>query len=317
MRIVFIGTSEFAVPILQTIKEQTDWNVVLVVTEPAKPAGRKQKIVESPVCVYAKSAGLKIITPPSLKSAEVADEIKSVQPDVMIVAAYGKIIPPEVFNLPPHKTINVHPSLLPKLRGPSPIQTALLEGLKETGVSLMIIDEQVDHGPILSQDGFPIVSDDTYLILEKNLSQLGADMLIRDLPQHISGELKPQEQNHDQTTFTQKISKEYGRTDWQKMSSDDVHNLWRAYIKWPGIHTFFRNGTGKNIRLKLIELEKWPTPDVGQRLPGEAFVSDHNLYITCRKGAVKITKLQPESSKILTAKEFLNGHHEITGQVLY
>src|SRR3989338_11236367 len=156
MKIIFFGTSEFAVPILKSITEKTDWLVACVVSEPAKPAGRHYQETEPPVTLWAKEAGCEVFTPASLAGIDVLAKIESAEPDLIILAAYGRIIPKNIFNLPKFKTINVHPSLLPKLRGPSPIQAALLAGRKETGVSLMLMDEKIDHGPIISQRGCAI-----------------------------------------------------------------------------------------------------------------------------------------------------------------
>lgn len=314
MKIIFTGTSEFAANILKSIKKETDWDIALVISEPAKPAGRKNQLAHSPVTQSVQGLNLKLITPKSIKDCD--DEIRSINPDIMIVVAYGQILPYDIFDLPKHKTVNVHPSLLPKLRGPSPIQTALTQGLKETGVSLMLIDEQIDHGPIISQEPLAIGGNDTYLTLESKLADLGSQMLIRYLPQCVSGSLKPQPQNHGKATFTKFIKKEDGQINWPKMSAGEVHNLWRAHIKWPGVFTFFKNKNGQNARLKLIQIEKYPTPGVGHN-PGEMFTdSSKNLYIACRDGAVKIIQLQPENSKILTAREFLNGYGYLIGQIL-
>ena len=142
-------------------------------------------------------------------------------------------------------------------------------------------------------------------------------MIIRDLAKYVLGEIKPQEQNHTEATFTHLIKKENGHVDWQKMSAVEVYNLWRAYIKWPGIYTFFKNKSGASVRLKLIAIEKCATSDVAQKSAGEVFLDESkNLLIACSPGAVKITKLQPEGSKVLTVQEFLNGYNCIVGQTL-
>lgn len=338
MKIVFCGTSEFAVPILKVIKKQTDWDVALIVSEPAKPAGRKNQLAHSPVAQAAQELNLNLITPKSIKDA--GGGIKNTNPDIMIVVAYGQILPKNIFDLPKYRTVNVHPSLLPKLRGPSPIQTALAQGLTETGVSLMLIDEKLDHGPIISQESFLVGESENYTTLEYQLAQIGASMIVRDLPQYVSGELKPKPQDDAQATHTKLIKKEDGRIDWQKMSAENIHNLWRAYIKWPGIFIFFKNKNGQSVRLKLIEIdpvrsrhakgtattasgqsasngvEKCPTPGVGHNT-GEIFGdSSKNIYIACRQGALKIIRLQPENSKILTAREFLNGYGYLIGLTL-
>ncbi|MFY9493456.1 MAG: methionyl-tRNA formyltransferase [Minisyncoccia bacterium] len=318
MRIVFAGTGEFAVPILKTIASQTDWDIILIVSEPAKPAGRRQKLTDSAVAQAARELNLKTTTPAAIK--DIKSDLAALNPDVMVVVAYSQILPLEVINIPKFGTVNVHPSLLPKLRGPSPIQATLVQGLTETGVSLMVIDEKVDHGPVISQKAFLVGADETYLTLEPKLAAIGAEMIIHDLPEYVSGQIKPHEQNHTEATFTKLIKKENGRVDWQKMSAEEVYNLWRAYLKWPGVYTFFKNKSGASIRLKLIQIEKCGTSDVQhirQKQPGEIFTDlSKNLLIACASGAVKITKLQPEGSKILTSAEFLNGYNCIVGQTL-
>lgn len=328
MRIIFFGTSEFAVPILRILVQHHE--VVLVVAEKAKAVGRKKIITSSPVERLAQGLNLKIITPESIKSPLAMAEILSHQPDINIVVAYGKIIPPEIFNLSPHKTINIHPSLLPKLRGPSPIQTALRLGLKETGVSLIVMDDEIDHGPVVSQETIAIDRDDNYFDLESKLSELAAKMLIRDLSRYAKGELKPQEQNHSQAIFTKMIKKEDGRVDWSK-SADEIYNQWCAFIKWPGIYTFFTHSTSSGlafwrsdlqkeigsplIRLKLISIEK--TNHEYKYSPGTVFLSENNeLLIACSNGAIQPLRLQPESKKILSTEEFLNGYGKIIGQRL-
>lgn len=315
MKIIFTGTSEFAALILKTILEQTDWSVALAVAEPAKPQGRKNQPVPSPVAQAARELKLNFAAPESIKN--ISGDIAQIKPDVMIVAAYGQILPPEIINIPKFKTVNIHPSLLPSHRGPSPIQSALAQGLTETGVSLMLIDEQIDHGPVISQEKFLIDEDDTYLTLEPKLAGLGSKMLIRDLPRYVSGDLNPKPQNHSEASFTKLIKKEDGRINWQEMSAEEIYNLWRAYIKWPGIFTFFKNKSSQPIRLKLTQIEICPTSDVGHigHGPGEIFTdSSKNLYIACLEGVIKITRLQPENSKVFSPVEFLNGYGYVIGQ---
>ncbi len=313
MKIVFTGTSEFAVPILKAIKSQTDWDVALVISEPAKPSGRKNQSSVSPVAQTAKELNLKLATPVSI--ADIKSDITALKPDVMIVVAYGQILPREVLEIPKFKTINIHPSLLPKLRGASPIQTTLMQGLTETGVSLMVIDEKVDHGPIISQEVFLIDQSENYLTLEFRLSHIGASMLVRDLPKYISGKLKSQEQNHAEATFTKLIKKDDGLIDWSK-SPQDIYNQWRAYLKWPGVYTFFKDKSGANMRLKLIQIEKCVISDIAHR-SGEVFTDESkNLCIACHEGTIKLIRVQPENSKTLTAGEFLNGYTYIVGQNL-
>ncbi len=306
MRIIFCGTSEFAVPILKKIKTKTNWDIALVVSEPAKPAGRQNLLSDSPMAQTAKELKLKLVTPKSIK--DITSDIADIKPDIAIVVAYGQILPEDIIKIPKFKTVNIHPSLLPKLRGPSPIQTALAQGLTETGVSLMLIDKKIDHGPVILQESFLIGENENYLTLEYQLAQIGAAMLIRDLPKYILGKIKPQEQNHSEATFTKLIKKGDGQIDWQKMMAEEIYNLWRAYIKWPGIHTFFKDRSGKSVRLKLIEIQP-ATSEVASAKAGQIFTDGlKNLYFGCRTGAIKLIRLQPENSKILSDEEFLNGY---------
>ncbi len=312
MKLIFFGTSEFAVPILQAIRNMPDWNILLVVSEPAKPQGRRQEIIDTPVARYSKETGLNLATPDDLSKVNWA-EYKA---DVAVVVSYGRILSKEIISLPVFGMVNIHPSLLPKLRGASPIQSVLAQGLSETGVTLMVIDEKMDHGPILSQEVFSVGADDTYLTLEPKLAELGAKIIIRDLPKYVLGEIKPREQNHSQATFTKLIKKENGLIDWSK-PAEDIYNQWRAYLKWPGVYTFFKNKFVKQTRLKLIKIEKCPTPRVGHK-PGEVFIDESkNLCVACHTGAIKIIKLQPEGSKILTAQEFLNGYGYVLNSQLF
>lgn len=311
MKIVFAGTSEFAVPILKTIKSQTNWDISLVISEPAKPQGRKNQLIDSPVSKLAKELNLNLLTPVSIK--DIKQEIANVNADVMVVVSYGQILPLEVLEIPKFKTINIHPSLLPRLRGPSPIQSALAQGLMETGVSVMVIDKKMDHGPIISQEVFLIDETENYLTLEFKLAQVASAMLMRDLPEYAFGEIKPKEQNHTEATFTKLIKKEDGLVDWSK-SASDIYNKWRAYINWPSVYTFFKNKSGEIVRLKLIEVGLQSASGHEQ---GEVFTDESkNICIACGDGVIKLIRVQPEGSKVLSAQEFLNGHTEIIGQVL-
>ena len=336
MKIVFFGTSEFAVPILKAIKEKTDWEIGLVVSESAKPAGRSNKITDSLVAKCSKENDLNLVTPISVK--DIAGDIKTAEPDIAIVVAYGQIIPRSIFDIPKFKTVNIHPSLLPKLRGPSPIQTALLEGLKETGVSLMLIDEKMDRGPVLSQEKVKIADEDNYRELENKLSDLGSKILIRDLPKYIAGIINPMPQNEADATYTHLIKKEDGRADWNK-SAGEIYNQWRAFSKWPGLFTFSKDRLGRQMRLKLIEIyschsaldaeSRFSDLDAGSKSgmtvargngnkPGTIITDGQkNLFISCGSGAINVKKLQPENSKTQTAAEFINGYGYVIGQKLF
>ena len=310
MKIVYFGTPEFVVPVLELLNK--NHKVVLIVTESAKPQGRGGKIIDSPIASYAQTHSLNIFTPEDF-NPESIDKILSLKPDFLIVAAYGRILPAKLVNSV--ETINIHPSLLPKLRGPTPTQTALLKGLKETGVSIMVLDEKMDHGPILVQQKVSIAEADNYLNLEPKLFKLGAEMLVKNLPLYKEGKLEPKAQDHSAATYTKLLKKEDGRIDWAK-PAEEIFNQYRAYVKWPGVFTFFKNKNGQDVRLKLIQVEKCAISDIAHK-PGEIFTDESkNLYIACAEGAIKLTRLQPENSKILSPTEFLNGYGYIVGQIL-
>ena len=305
MRIVFFGTSKFAVPILKVLNKSSDFDIGLIITEPPKPAGRKKELALSPVHNFAQENDLDLFPPTTLRGPEVQKVIKEVKADVFIVVSYGKIIPVEVFNIPKFKTINVHPSLLPKYRGASPIQNTLLNDDKRTGVTLILIDEDVDHGPIISQEEFNTDSSDTFNTLEIKLAELGGNILLRDLSKYISGEIKPTEQNHSEATFTKKITKEDGLIDWNQ-SATQIYNQWRAFIRWPGVYTIF-NDTRFNLKkIKIAQDIK------GQQL-GKIFSENKQLFISCAKGVIEIEEIQPEGKNVMDANSFINGYNNLLG----
>jgi methionyl-tRNA formyltransferase len=313
MKLIFFGTSEFAVPILKAIKEKTDWEIGLVVCEPAKPAGRSNKITDSPIAIEAKKFGIEIYSPESISNSESVETLSKIGADVFVVVAYGQIIPRAVFDIPKFKTVNIHPSLLPRLRGPSPIQTALLNSMNKTGVSLMLIDEKMDSGPVISQETLAIEDADNYQTLENKLSDLAAEILIRDLPKYINGEIKPAPQDENNITITHLIKKEDGHANWGK-SADEIYNHWRAFSKWPVLFSFFKGKSGQSVRLKLVEIEK---SENSKKSAGEVFTAGKKLFIACGDGAIEVKKLQPENSKTQNAAEFINGYGYVIGQKLF
>lgn len=283
IKIVFIGTSEFGAIILNRLVKN-NYKPVLVITQVDKPAGRKQTLAPSPVKKEAKllprsKAGLKIKVDYDLK------EIKKIKPDLIITAAYGKIIPKETLEIPEYGALNVHPSLLPKYRGPSPIQTVILNGDKETGVTIMLMDEKMDHGPVLAQQESKIpITKITYKELSEELAELSAKLLVETIPKWIKREIKVKEQDHSQASYTKIIKKEDGRIDWNK-PAQEIERKIRAFDPWPGAFTFIKK-KDKKIRIKILQAE----------------LSKDNKLI--------IKKLQPEGKKPMSFEEFKKGYHE-------
>jgi len=266
---VFFGTSEFAVKILQKLIE-SGYVPSLVVTTPDKPQGRKMILTPPPVKVFAEKHNLEIIQPEKLKaeffnldigcpSASLGHPMSKsgqiVPFDLFIVAAYGKIIPKSVLEIPKFGTLNVHPSLLPKFRGPSPIQSFILSGEEKTGVTIMLMDDKIDHGPILSISNLKNqISNLNVKELGEKLAELGGQMLVDVIPRWIDGEIKAQEQNHNQATFTKKITKEDGLVNLEKASPETIYKKFLAFQPWPGIY-YFTEKADKKIRIIITDME--------------------------------------------------------------
>ena len=283
LNFAFFGTSELSVKILEKLIEN-GYIPSLVVTAPDKPRGRKMIMTPPPVKVFAQKNNLKIIQPEKLNSklfqktdlpgltsqslrATMQDGFSS-DYDLFIVASYGKIIPKSVLEIPKFGALNVHPSLLPKFRGPSPIQSFILNGEEKTGVTIMLMDEQVDHGQILSQKEFVALNPKSEIRnksqiqnlklnskeLEEKLAELGGQMLVDAIPKWVNGEIKPQEQDHGQATFTKKISKEEGLVDLEKDSPEEIYRKFLAFQPWPGIY-YFTEKNGKKTRIIITGIE--------------------------------------------------------------
>ena len=246
------------------------------------------------------------------------EKLNSLKPDLAVIAAYGKILPKEILEIPRHGFINVHPSLLPKYRGASPIQYAILNGDKETGVTIMKIDEKMDHGPILATSKFQITNSKiTYPELSKKLAELGAELLIKTILDYISEKIKPVKQNHLKATYTKIIKKEDGKIDWSR-SAQDLERMTRAYYPWPSAWTTWN---GKILKILEADISKYKN----NFQIGEVFLLKHPnvlrnvgmlLCVKCGIGNLIIKKLQLEGGKILTTKEFLNGHKYFVGSIL-
>ncbi len=255
MKIVFFGTSDIGLPILEDLI--ANHQVLAVVTSPDKPVGRKQELTPTPIAELAKQHKIQILKPKKVRDnpdflSELAEIVDSRYIDIFIVVSYGKILPAELLELPPLKTINVHFSVLPKYRGAAPVQFALLKGETTTGTSIFILDAEVDHGPILATKNIAIHDDDTNTTLQTKLAELSSTLLLETLPKYADGTLTPVEQDHSQATFTKLISKEDGLVDWSK-PAQEIYNQFRAYQPWPGIYTTWQDKKLKIIDCKLSE----------------------------------------------------------------
>ena len=303
-KIVFFGTSEFAVPALTKLAADSNYQIMAVVTQPDKPAGRKQQPLPSPVKLEAEKLGFEILQPQKLDS-----KFHIPNSDLAIVASYGKIIPNSILELPRLGVLNIHPSLLPKYRGPSPIHAAILNGDAETGVTIMQLDEEMDHGDVVASSKFKIQSSKVkYRELHDQLASVGAELLIKILPKYVSGEMKPVPQEHSKATFTNIIEKDDARIDWKK-SALEIDRMIRAYHEWPVAWT-----TLDGKRLKIYNSE--PETNFSNVRPGQIIETNAEIKVRCGEGALKITELQEEGGKKLPAKDFINGHPGLKEKIL-
>ncbi|PIR72090.1 MAG: methionyl-tRNA formyltransferase [Candidatus Nealsonbacteria bacterium CG10_big_fil_rev_8_21_14_0_10_36_24] len=289
-KIIFLGTPEFGVIILEGLINGGH-KPILVVTAPDKPVGRKQMLTPPPVKTIAQKYNILIEQPKKIKNLEL--KIKNLKPDLGIVAAYGHIIPQEILTIPKYGFLNVHPSLLPKYRGPSPIQTAILNGDEETGVTIILMDEKIDHGPILAKRELEFsISNFQFSKLHDKLAELGVKLLLETIAKWINGEIKPKPQNESKATYTKIIKKDDGKINWSRPTTE-IEKQIRAFNPWPGTFTFIKKNNlpslklrraSKIIRVKILEAE----------------VSKSNQLI--------IKKIQPEGKKPMTFEEFKRGY---------
>jgi methionyl-tRNA formyltransferase len=297
MKIIYFGTPEFAVKPLENLYKGDNIEILAVVTQPDKPQGRKQIMTASPVKDCAIKLGLKVIQPNNKK--ELAEELKKMEKvDFFVVIAYGMILSKEVLDMPKLGPINVHASLLPKYRGASPIQEALLHGDKETGVSIMAMDEAMDHGDVYLIKRMAIDEQDSLETLTYKLSIMSAQILPQVLEDIKNGDLSPIPQHHQKATFCHKIEKEDGKIDFNK-SAVEIKNMLRAFTPWPGIFTDFN---GK--KLKIIE----SNVSDEQIEAGKFKVDGKILKIGTKKGSLIPSKLQIEGKSVMDVASFLNGY---------
>ncbi len=307
MHVVFMGTPDFAVPTLKALLESSH-QVVGVVTRPDKPRGRGLKVLPPPVKVVAESRGLPVLQPLDLKEAGFLQALRAFRADVFVVVAF-LILPPEVFEIPPKGTINLHASLLPKFRGAAPIQWALINGEKETGVTTFFIERQVDTGNILLQEKMPIAPEDTFGTLHDKLAALGARVVVCTLDLLEAGALEPKPQT-GQVTRAPKIKKEDRRINWEQPAEQIVNRI-RGLSPVPGAFSFFRGKLIKVYRAQAVQLgaeKKAPPGTIGTADPKAG------LVVQAGERGVKLLELQPEGKRPLSAADFLRGYRVKPGE---
>ncbi|MBU2536123.1 MAG: methionyl-tRNA formyltransferase [Chloroflexi bacterium] len=309
LRVLFMGTPEFAIPPLEKLVHE-HCRVVAVYTQPDKPGGRGRSLLISPVKMAALSMDLPVVQPASLKEKAAVGRLAGFQPDVIIVAAFGQILPQTVLNIPRYGCLNIHPSRLPRYRGASPVAAAILAGDEVTGVTIMLLDSGLDTGPLLAQEKMAISSPDTTGSLSIKLSHMAAEMLPRVLSRWTAGEITPRPQNEAEATYSHAIKKEDGEIDWQ-LPADDIWRRVRAFQPWPGAYTRW---AGR--RLEIIDAVA--LSGQGEHKVGEvvALREGAAFGVSTGKGILGVIKVQLQGKQAMSAVDFLRGQRRLVGAVL-
>ncbi len=310
MRVVFLGTPEFAVPCLEQLL-LGQYEVVAVYTQPDKAAGRGRALVSSPVKRAALDRMLPVVQPSRFKDAAVVAEMAGFHPDVMVVAAFGQILPQSVLDIPRYGAINIHPSLLPEFRGASPVASAILAGKEFTGVSIMLMDKGMDTGPVLAQAQIPVSAQDTTGSLTAKLSRMGAQLLLDVLPRWVGGKLTPKPQDEALATYSRVFTKADGEIDWH-LSAIDIGRQVRAFQPWPGSYTQWQ---GKQLRI----VEALPLSGEGATAIGQVVGLNRGgavFGVSTVDGILGVLKLQIEGKRAMSAEEFLRGQRQFIGAIL-
>jgi len=292
-----MGTPEFAVSSLAACFELGD--VVAVVTQPDKPKGRGNTLAAPPVKELALSRGVPVLQPVKLRTPPFSEELRKFAPDVCVVTAYGRILPKDLLDLPPKGCVNVHASLLPRFRGAAPIQWAIAHGDAETGVSLMVMDEGLDTGPVLAMKRLPIPADETSASLHVKLAALGGEVLRESLPAYLRGELKPVPQPSEGVVLAPIIDKDQGRLDFTKPAVELERRL-RAFTPWPGAFTTLGGKLLKVHRMRAAGSTGTPGTVLAANLDG--------IEVACGEGSLVLLEIQPEGKRVMSAADFLAGH---------
>jgi methionyl-tRNA formyltransferase len=294
--LVFMGTPDFALPTLKALHKQ--FPVRGVITQPDRKSGRGQTVHPPPVKKTARKLKLPILQPDSLAAPETMEQLENWQPDVIVVAAYGKILPPEVLHFPPHGCLNVHASLLPRWRGAAPINAAILHGDEQTGVTIMKMDQGLDTGPILSQEAIPILPDETAGSLFQKLSQLGARLLLDTIPPYLRGDIHPRPQNDHEATYAPQLQREDGKLPFQK-PAQQLERRVRAFHPWPGSFLFYQ---GKRLIVHRAHAEAHSSP-------GPGVLCTHNEFpaVGTSQGILVLDEVQPAGKRPMPGDSFLRG----------
>jgi len=314
LRIVFMGTPEYAIPPLEYLVFNHH-EVVAVYTRPDKPAGRGLQSVSPPVKNAALSLGIPVFQTASFKNPETVEQLKNFRPEAIVVAAFGQILPQSVLEIPRYGCLNIHPSLLPKYRGPSPVPAAILAGDNFIGVSVMQLDAGMDSGPVFTRAQVSVFDHDTTATLLPKLFRIGAWMLLEVLVVLPAGKVLPEPQDHTMATITHEITREQGLIDW-KQSAVEIWRRIRAYQPWPEAYTYWQ---GKQLKiLEAVPLTGSPGTEAGRVIqiePAGGNLAD-GFGVVTGSGILKVLKVQLQGKRAMTAAEFLRGQRGFIGSFL-
>ncbi|WP_071395385.1 methionyl-tRNA formyltransferase [Bacillus tuaregi] len=301
-KIVFMGTPDFSVPVLRQIIAD-GYQVIGVVTQPDRPVGRKKILTPPPVKVEAINQGIPVFQPEKIRRPEELQPILDLQPDLIVTAAFGQILPKQLLAAPRYGCINVHASLLPELRGGAPIHYAILQGKEKTGVTIMYMVEKLDAGDILTQVEVPITEHDNVGTLHDKLSEAGAKLLSETMPKLLKGELTPIQQNEAEATFASNIKRDQEKIDWT-LDGEVIYNHIRGLNPWPGAYTILQGNV-----LKIWQSEKVPLLQAGTERSGTIIKLEEDGFIvaTGNQTSIKVLELQPSGKKRMSAGQFLRG----------
>lgn len=312
LRVIFMGTSSFADAILSALITEK-YNIISVYTQGDKKIGRDQKLQKTAVKITAENNTIPVFSPAKFGEEEIT-ELKNQKPDLLIVAAYGKILPKAVLDLPGFGAVNVHASLLPRYRGPSPIQNAIFDSEKETGVTIMLMDAGIDTGMILSQKKTAIAPTETNEQLSQKLAKLSISLLLETIPLWVERKISPQKQDNQMASLCQLIERSDGKIAWLN-NAQSIYDQFRAFYPWPGVFAYWQRNE-LNVRLKINKLALGNTSSVGEHPPGKIFQSGEKIAVQTGAGVVFLEEVQLEGKNNLKITEFINGNTSFIGSVL-
>ena len=320
MRVLFCGTPPFAVPALQHLLAQKDFSVIAVITQPDRPRGRGMDISVSPVKQIAAAAGLKILQPQKISAPETEESLRSLQPDVVVIIAYGQIIPARLLGIPKYGWINLHGSLLPKYRGGAPIQRAIANGETATGLTTMRIDAGMDTGDILLQQEIHIGPKETAPELAARMAEAGAPLMADTLRGMVRGTIQPQPQNHERASYAPLLKREEGKIDWTRPAGE-IYNRMRAFTPWPGAFTTLRSRTvhiwAEPVSKKTSGEQPMPPSSVAQAIPGSLRIHTQGLFVVCGGATeLRVLSVKREGRKSVDAMEYARGIRLTEGERL-